>query len=87
MPVCDNSVKCVANFEKIYKKCTKKKYQKSNPNIYAELCEYGDEAQVIKIAKARLLKHQSNCKRKESGMYPGTGLHVLVDEIKVKCGA
>ena len=78
-----DSVTCCRKFADTFKTKTEQEYKKSNRQIYALLCQYGDETKAIQIAEHRLTACLLN-NTKPSEMVPCTTLHRLVGEIRQK---
>lgn len=84
MPSYQNSVDCCDGFKKDFKKITNKKYQKSDKNIYKNLCMYGNENHAILLAESKINECLKNGKTVPSKMCPATTMHILIKEIKGK---
>lgn len=78
-----DSVTCCRNFAETFKTRTGQEYKKSNRQIYALLCRYGDEAKAFQFAEQRLTACQLD-NTKPSEMCPCTTLYQLVREIRMK---
>lgn len=85
MPTIEESWNCCSEFGKIYKAKTGQQYNKSDENLYNNICNYGNEEQAIKIADDKLKQQRENGKNKPSIMCPSTTVYRLIYEIKVKC--
>jgi len=86
MPTCLNSTQCCDAFEGFFEKIVGHKYKKSDKQVYAALCHYGNEAQAIMLADQ---KYQENIRVGNtipSKMSPCTTVHKLVEEINSKLG-
>ncbi len=84
MPTYLDSVRCCDGFKEKYNQVTGQKYKKSDNNIYAKLCRYGDEKDAISIAKQKLAQHKQNYVDKPSEKFTSTSVYLLVEEIKNK---
>lgn len=82
-----NSVVCCRKFGETFKQKTGQEYHKNNPQIYAILNRFGDEAKAIQIAERRLQGYSRDGIQKPSEMCPCTTVHELVGEIKRKISA
>lgn len=84
MPTYANSVSCCNGFEQIFERNAHQKYVKSDLAIYEKLNRFGNEEKAIRIATQKMHDHRIQGKYKPSEQIPGTTVHLLVDEIKLK---
>ena len=84
MPNYTDSVTCCNEFEKVFKKKTGQKYEKSSKDIYKKLNEHGNQDAAIKIAKRKRMELKEKGLTKPSKMIPCTTVDILVNEIMSK---
>lgn len=84
MPNKQDSVSCCKGFADEYEQITGKKYGKSDPDIYKNLIQFGDEKAAIALAQRKYeeQKQLHNGEEKPSAMVPCTKVHILIGEIK-----
>ena len=80
----NDSVICCRKFGITFEQKTGQEYHKDNPQIYAVLNRFGDEAKAIQIAENRLQEYLKDGIDKPSEMCPCTTLQHLVKEIHEK---
>ena len=84
MPSIADSWKCCSEFAAVYKSKTGQQYEKSDKQIYTNICKTGDEEKAIRIAQSKFKQHVRDGVSKPSDMCPCTTVHRLVNEIKVE---
>ena len=81
-----DSVTCCKEFEKVYKKRTGQKYEKSSKDIYKKLNEHGNQYTAIKISEQKRKELKEIGLTKPSKMIPCTTVDILVNEFMSKVG-
>lgn len=84
MPTDMLSTKSCESFERTFELRTKQKYVKSDKDIYAKLCKYGDESSAILLASRKLHEQRDLKYARPSEMCPSTTMFKLVSEITNK---
>ena len=84
MPNKQDSVSCCKGFADEYERKTGKKYVKSDPYIYNNLIQFGDEQAAIALAQQKYDEQLRIGRKKPSEMVPCTTVHKLIKEIKEK---
>jgi len=82
MPITTGSVQCCNKLEDLYMKKTGRAYNKSDPNIYHMLNQYGDETKAIQIAENKYKEFIKEIGSIPSRMNPSSTLFILVRELK-----
>ena len=76
---------CQDTFKTVFYQKTACTYSKRDEKIYEHLSRNGDEVKAIERADRRYHEHKINGICEPSKMCPGTGIYVLIKEIRDKC--
>ncbi len=80
-----SSQRCQDMFKIVFKQKTTCTYTKRDVKIYERLLKEGDEVKAIERAERKCQEHKRNGIDVPSKMCPGTGIYVLIKEIRDKC--
>lgn len=81
MPSAQNSVECVDNFKRAFKRKTNREYKKNDNKIFEAVETYGSFEDARKVARTTK-RNAQNVYNKPSQQAPATNVHELVEKLR-----
>lgn len=84
MPSAQNSVECVDNFKRAFKRKTNREYRKNDVKIFEAVEKHGSFEVARNVARTKK-KNAQNVYDKPSNQSPATSVHELVEKLRGLC--